>query len=239
MSPSGLQNVTTGAQNMCVGDVGAARIVEPFGPLPDQVEVPVRDRVGRVLQVHDPRVLPPVVGLREVRRRRRRTVRARRARRPAARTGCRRRGRRSPSLWMSFWNTGPTRSAPSTPSRHVVDVVERLLGAVTSRGSRRTATASAASSAGIVARRSCTALIISRPAAAALSTSTRNEIQLGRYEYCSPTSAVSPLYMYSSGLAASFVDPARPGRREDADDLARPRVGAVELLQREVDPFVD
>ena len=34
------------------------------------------------------------------------------------------------------------------------------------------------------------------------SVSTRNEIQLGKYEYCSPISAVSPLNMYSSGEAA-------------------------------------
>ena len=36
----------------------------------------------------------------------------------------------------------------------------------------------------------------------------------------------------------AFVDPARPGRREHRDDLARPRVGAVELLEREVDPLL-
>src|SRR5690348_16778703 len=42
----------------------------------------------------------------------------------------------------------------------------------------------------------------SRPASWARSLSTRNDNQLGRYEYCMPTSAVSPLYMYSSGSTA-------------------------------------
>ena len=38
--------------------------------------------------------------------------------------------------------------------------------------------------------------------------SPRNEIQLGRKEYCDPTSAVSPLYMYSSAEAsASLIQP--------------------------------
>src|SRR3954470_3296753 len=45
----------------------------------------------------------------------------------------------------------------------------------------------------------------SRPAARARSGSTRNEIGLGRYEYCMDTSAVSPAYMYSRESTALLL----------------------------------
>src|ERR1700750_2439653 len=51
--------------------------------------------------------------------------------------------------------------------------------------------------------RSWIAVIIMRPDAMDLSLSPRNEIQLGRKEYCDPTIAVSPLYIISSDRAAT------------------------------------
>lgn len=46
------------------------------------------------------------------------------------------------------------------------------------------------------------------PASRAFCLSTRKDSQLGRYEYCMLTIAVSPLYMYSSAPAsASFTQP--------------------------------
>src|SRR6478736_6201600 len=55
--------------------------------------------------------------------------------------------------------------------------------------------------AGSCAHRSWMASIIIRPERIDFPLSPRNEIQLGRKEYCDPTRAVSPLYIISSARA--------------------------------------
>src|SRR6201991_3401923 len=58
-------------------------------------------------------------------------------------------------------------------------------------------------SGGSFSHRSWIASIVSLPEAIDFSLSPRNEIQLGRKEYCDPTIAVSPLYIISSARAAT------------------------------------
>src|SRR6202453_1176509 len=112
------------------------------------------------------------------------------------------------SVHIVLLNVGPENSAPSVRATRLSRLRNGASPPNDPRLSPKT-TSLGRCDCGIARTSLSTASNRVRPACLAFSLSTRNDSQLGRNEYCMLTTALSPLYMYSSADAsASLIHPA-------------------------------
>src|ERR1700728_3843050 len=108
---------------------------------------------------------------------------------------------------MVLLNVGPLNNAPSVRARTLLRLMNGASPPNDPRLSPNTTILGRLNS-GICRTNLSTASNKACPARRAFSLSTRNDSQLGKNEYCMLTTAVLPLYMYSSASAsASLIQP--------------------------------